>query len=410
MLISACLIVKDGAATLERCLKSLAPIAEEIIVVDTGSKDTSIEIAKSHGAQILSFDWCDDFASARNLSIASAKGDWVLILDADEWLSEETVSELPEILSEPLFSGPVVLNGRVGPPEQPAVFKRLLFRNHQGLTFSGRVHETLVLPEDEPKRFDCFPLRVYHQPISKSEAKSKALWYLSLLKIEFQQTGLTWSRQAELWQHRAEAYLTLGQNTEAQQALLSAWNCYQQADLPREDLFGTLLLGKLVMAELELQSPDLWDHIQILLQRAPERFEAWFFQAYVLLNEGHSQTGMAYLKEALLRRKELAPVWQFRLDLLLGRYSLLQGAIDQGQDLLFRLFALSPQPELAWHCLRAGLLSGINLEREMNALWQFLGESPANVPRQQAQRLLREPLWSPEERKSLQLLAKGFRG
>jgi tetratricopeptide (TPR) repeat protein len=141
-------------------------------------------------------------------------------------------------------------------------------------------------------------------------------------------------------------------------SLQTAWRCYEQSFLPESDLFGTFLLSRLILLELETQAPELQGHIQALLKRAPDRFEGWFFQAYSLLGLGQSALGMAPLKEALLRRKHLQPLWQFRLDLLLARYSLLQGAFQQGEELLLRLFALAPQPELAWHLLRAGLLSG----------------------------------------------------
>jgi hypothetical protein len=69
-----------------------------------------------------------------------------------------------------------------------------------------------MLPSGEPKRFDCFPLRVWHEPISAERAQTKALWYVSLIKSEFQQTGLSWARQAELWQHQADAEETLGKS------------------------------------------------------------------------------------------------------------------------------------------------------------------------------------------------------
>ena len=404
------MIVKNEAPQLEQCLKSVKGLATEIIVVDTGSSDATVDIAHAHGAVVHFFEWREDFSAARNAAIEKAQAEWVLLLDGDEWLPEDAAQTWPEILADPLFEGATVLNAQVGPPDAATVFKRVLFRNHQNLRFAGTVHEKLVLPNGEPKRFDCFPLRVFHQPISPVTAQAKAQWYLSLIKSEFQQSGLSWARQAELWQHQADAEETLGKSAIALSSLQTAWRCYEQSFLPESDLFGTFLLSRMILLELETQAPELPGHIQALLKRAPDRFEGWFFQAYYLLILGQSALGMAALKEALLRRQHLQPLWQFRLDLLLARYSLLQGTFQQGEELLLRLLAIAPQAELVWHLLRASLLTGMALKADTDRLWQSLGERKPAQPRLQAQRLLREGLWSPEERRSLVRLGKGFKG
>ncbi|HUZ07318.1 MAG TPA: glycosyltransferase, partial [Candidatus Paceibacterota bacterium] len=86
--LSVCLIVKNEEQFLAQCLKSVRPIAQQIVVVDTGSTDRTVEIAKEFGAEIHSFAWCDDFAAARNAALEHATGDWILMLDADEELPE----------------------------------------------------------------------------------------------------------------------------------------------------------------------------------------------------------------------------------------------------------------------------------------------------------------------------------
>jgi tetratricopeptide (TPR) repeat protein len=84
--ISACLIVKDEEAVLDKCLKSLQGVVDEIVVVDTGSKDRTVEIAQSYGAVIGHFKWTNDFSAARNYSLSLSSGDWSLWIDADEQL------------------------------------------------------------------------------------------------------------------------------------------------------------------------------------------------------------------------------------------------------------------------------------------------------------------------------------
>lgn len=91
--LSACLIVRNEEAVLERCLASLQGLADEIIVVDTGSEDRTRSIAARMGAKLGAFEWRDDFAAARNAALKLAKGRWVLSIDADEWIPSVNVSQ-----------------------------------------------------------------------------------------------------------------------------------------------------------------------------------------------------------------------------------------------------------------------------------------------------------------------------
>ncbi|MDR3560138.1 MAG: glycosyltransferase [Negativicutes bacterium] len=88
MNISVCMIVKNEAEILGRCLESVRPWVSEIVVVDTGSADDTKAIARQFADGIYNFTWCDDFAKARNFSLEKAQYDWVLVLDADELVTE----------------------------------------------------------------------------------------------------------------------------------------------------------------------------------------------------------------------------------------------------------------------------------------------------------------------------------
>ncbi|MEE9126774.1 MAG: glycosyltransferase family 2 protein, partial [Planctomycetota bacterium] len=76
--ISLCMIVKDEESFLDACLRSAAPCVDDMVIVDTGSTDRTVEIAEAHGAMVFHFEWCDDFAAARNFALEHATGDWVL--------------------------------------------------------------------------------------------------------------------------------------------------------------------------------------------------------------------------------------------------------------------------------------------------------------------------------------------
>jgi len=82
------MIVRDEEEFLDACLESAKGVADEIVVLDTGSVDRTAEIARSHGARVYSHPWRDSYSEARNAGIDLATGDWILILDADERLDE----------------------------------------------------------------------------------------------------------------------------------------------------------------------------------------------------------------------------------------------------------------------------------------------------------------------------------
>lgn len=85
--LSACMIVRDEAEVIGIALAALRDFVDQIVVVDTGSRDATVDIARAHGADVESFAWCDDFARARNVSLQRASGDWILVVDADEWIA-----------------------------------------------------------------------------------------------------------------------------------------------------------------------------------------------------------------------------------------------------------------------------------------------------------------------------------
>ncbi len=85
--ISLCMIVRNEEAHLVRCLSSVAPLVDEMVVVDTGSSDRTALLAAVFGARVFTHSWTDDFAAARNAALARARGEWILVLDADEVLS-----------------------------------------------------------------------------------------------------------------------------------------------------------------------------------------------------------------------------------------------------------------------------------------------------------------------------------
>ncbi len=143
-MLSVCMIVRNEARMLPGCLDSISAVADQLVVVDTGSSDDTISVARSFGAQVHHFKWINDFAAARNESIRHATGDWIFWLDADERLIPASVESLKRLLKPP--QRPTIYQVRIrnlqmeGPVYSLSMSHRL-FSRHPQLRFSGRIHE-----------------------------------------------------------------------------------------------------------------------------------------------------------------------------------------------------------------------------------------------------------------------------
>lgn len=136
-------IVKNEQHNLPRCLESVRPYVDELVIVDTGSEDETIAIARHYGADIHHFTWCDDFAAARNFALARVTGDWILTLDADEDL----------VINDPNWKTLLTVDSNIAvywltriemsQPITPLQAPRL-FRNLPEFSYVGRYHEQLA--------------------------------------------------------------------------------------------------------------------------------------------------------------------------------------------------------------------------------------------------------------------------
>lgn len=139
------MIVKNEEKYLEDCLKSVKDLADEIIIVDTGSTDNTLEIAKKYNAKIFSFNWVNDFSAARNYALRQCTGDFILYLDADERLLDESKTKLKEILKikeKIAVSCLVISNEGINKTQNVMSYYRL-FSNSPNIFFSGAVHEQI---------------------------------------------------------------------------------------------------------------------------------------------------------------------------------------------------------------------------------------------------------------------------
>ena len=149
--ISLCMIVRDEAASLPACLASVAGVVDELVVVDTGSRDATAELARRAGARVVEWAWRSDFAAARNRSLEAARGDWALVLDADETLLE------PDLARARLLAfaraagaratapaGQLEVHNLVAGGERSRTLVSRFFPRDPAVRFERRIHEQLA--------------------------------------------------------------------------------------------------------------------------------------------------------------------------------------------------------------------------------------------------------------------------
>lgn len=144
--VSLCMIVKDEEPNIARALASVEGVARERIVVDTGSRDGTVAVARAHGATVSHFAWTGDFAAARNHALSLATGDWVLTLDADEALGEGFRARWRDVLGGTRADGLTlpVANVDADGALQQRVYLVRLHRNDARHRFVGRLHEEVA--------------------------------------------------------------------------------------------------------------------------------------------------------------------------------------------------------------------------------------------------------------------------
>ena len=142
-MLSLSMIVRDEAERLPQCLTSVAGFVDEMVVLDTGSQDDTVAVARSLGATVHEIAWPGDFAPARNRALDLVQGDWVLVLDADERLRAEARAPLQRLMEEPDALVITLLRRELGAAQAPYSTVSRLFRRHPSLHWSRPYHSLI---------------------------------------------------------------------------------------------------------------------------------------------------------------------------------------------------------------------------------------------------------------------------
>lgn len=166
--ISLCMIVKNEEAVLRRCLDSIADMMDEIIIVDTGSADSTKSIAAEYTDKIYDFTWINDFAAARNFSFSKATKDYIYVADADEWIDEENRRNFWDLKRAMLPEIEIVQMKYCNQLEYGTTYnfdveyRGKLFKRVREFVWEDAIHETV---RTDPIIYDS-EVSIIHQPAS----------------------------------------------------------------------------------------------------------------------------------------------------------------------------------------------------------------------------------------------------
>jgi glycosyltransferase involved in cell wall biosynthesis len=165
--LSLCMIVKNEEKVIERCLSSISHLVDEVIVVDTGSTDSTKEIVKKYTTDIYDFEWINDFSAARNFAASKATGEWIVVLDADEYVDEENFKDFIQELKDDndLFDAyyAKILNftGNLG-ENVVQNFHDRIYKNNGEISFHRSIHEQFKNNKGEPLKNKNSKLVIFH--------------------------------------------------------------------------------------------------------------------------------------------------------------------------------------------------------------------------------------------------------
>ena len=366
--VSLCMIVKDEEEHLAKCLQSVRPVVDEIIVVDTGSRDRSRDIARVFGAKVFDFEWTEDFAEARNYSLSKANGKMVFVMDADEVISpldyelfRQTAKQSSRQRSAFIINtrNYTIDNNLVGWVANEGYYdieeagtgwtpsaKIRLFPNEPHIRFNFPVHE-MVEPSLQKMgiAMKLCKFQVHHYGKlnrDKSEKKGEAYYEIGCKKLEemgdapvalrelaIQAEGLKKHEEAiELWQrfiaivpNEPKAYINMGISYcslgQFDKVLATAEKALKFAPDSKEGHYNCAL------AKLHLGHPDqAIEILEKLCEKMPEYLPARFILAAAWCCREDKKRGMVLLKE--LSGTTIGPGLAIRCHELASRFVLLQ--------------------------------------------------------------------------------------
>ena len=286
--ISACVITKNEETNINQWLNNVRALADEIVVVDTGSADRTVELAKTGGARVYHFVWCDDFAAAKNFALEQATGEWIIFLDADEYFTANSLENVRRAIQRfhanrkilglacRLFNLDKDRNNMV----VNSILQIRIFRNLKALRYVGKVHEAIKYNANGSMRFQMLKdVKIYHTGYSSSIIQEKLRRNLQLVEAKILRQK---EERPEDQHYLLDCYFGLGEYEKAIQ--------YAEKFIAS----GIRLIGmegeeytKLVRSKFFLHHPksEILCVLEEGIQKYPEFAELFFLRAFILWSE-----------------------------------------------------------------------------------------------------------------------------
>lgn len=281
--LSLCMIVKNEEDCIERCLKSVEKVVDEIIIVDTGSTDQTVEICQSYGAKVYPFPWNGSFANARNYGIEKAIGNWILWLDADEEIAAEDRMKLKDQINFPeefdlLTAHLINYYGDTPDPNNVSQISQVrFFRNHLGMKFQNDIHETL--PISNRDRVGTLPVKIYHFGYLNSyvDGKGKSKRNIELLKKQVELSPDGW-----MCFYLSMEYYRIKELTDAFNYVNESIRLFLgQKSLPPSMVYK---LKYAILIDLQCWDEAL-EGIKRVVLLYPDYVDLWYYMGFILYNK-----------------------------------------------------------------------------------------------------------------------------
>ena len=275
------MIVKNEEENLQRCLNSIYDMVDEIIIVDTGSTDKTVDIAKKFGAKVHYVKWNNNFSEARNESLKYASKDWILILDADDEFYMEDRKTFKVLLDSNLdekaiyyfetlsYYGNSIQNGDIAVNINPRLFK-----NNRGIHYEGEIHNQLVFKQGEYNAI-CDSIKIHHYGYLDNMiiSKDKRNRNISILKKQIKNNI-----------NKAFAYFNLGNEYSSLDDTTNALECYYKSyeDFDSGRGYSFILILRIIISNYNLgKYNEALKFINIGIKHYPKCTDIYFYKALI---------------------------------------------------------------------------------------------------------------------------------
>ena len=303
--LSLCMIVRDEEEMLPRCLEAIKDGVDEMIIVDTGSRDKTVEIAESFGATVLHHTWTGDFGEARNVGLDAATGDWLIIVDADEVFVDDDARRLHELKGhtwrEAFFVEEINHTGDLDDGTAAKHNALRMIRNRPEHRYIGIVHEQLAhhLPGYLPERLEHTDIRMEHFGYlgAVREQKGKTDRNMQLLLDQLEESPDSAFVQFNV---ASEYSGVVGEEDKAMYHFQRSWELAVDDENFRLYGFVPSMVTRYVRS---LRIHERYDEMDAACEIIHERFadftDVYFEQALAKLDSGHTDEGVALLEKCL---------------------------------------------------------------------------------------------------------------